>query len=124
MGKVASPTVSNPQLAPYGEAAQKALEHAQLCARIKPKVVYGENVRQTLQLFDSGNADAVLTAAGLVMERNPQMIPADWHQPIVQKAGIVTASAKQKAAALFLRFLEGPTAQVIFAKHGFGKPTN
>jgi molybdate transport system substrate-binding protein len=115
--------LANPQLAPYGAAAREALEHAQLWARIKPKVVYGENVRQTLQLFDSGNADAVFTAAGLVMERNPQMIPADWHQPIVQKAGIVTASAKQKAAALFLRFLEGSEAQEIFARHGFGRAT-
>jgi len=113
--------LANPQLAPYGAAAREALEHAQLWPRIKPKVGYGENVRQTLQLFDSGNADAVLTAAGLVMERNPQMIPADWHQPIVQKAGIVTASAKQKAAALFLRFLEGSEAQEIFARHGFGR---
>jgi molybdate transport system substrate-binding protein len=115
--------LANPQLAPYGAAAREALEHAQLWARIKPKVVYGENVRQTLQLFDSGNADAVLTAAGLVMERNPQMIPADWHQPIVQKAGMVSASAKQKAAALFLRFLVGSEAQEIFARHGFGRAT-
>ena len=113
--------LANPQLAPYGAAAQEALEHAQLWARIKPKVVYGENIRQTLQLFDSGNADAVLTAAGLVMERHPQMIPADWHQPIIQKAGIVAAGSKQKEAALLLRFLVAPAGQEIFARHGFGE---
>jgi molybdate transport system substrate-binding protein len=116
--------LANPQLAPYGAAAREALEHAQLWARIEPKVVYGENVRQTLQLFDSGNADAALIAAGLVMERHPQIIPADWHQPIIQKAGIVAASSEQKTAALFLRFLVGPAAQEIFARHGFSKPTN
>jgi molybdate transport system substrate-binding protein len=115
--------LANPQLAPYGAAARQALEHANLWQQIEAKIVYGENVRQTLQLFDSGNADAVLTAAGLVAARNPQLIPADWHQPIVQKAGIVSASSKQKDAALFLHFLLGPTAQAIFAKHGFDKPT-
>jgi molybdate transport system substrate-binding protein len=112
----------NPKLAPYGVAAQQALEHEHLWTKVQPKVVYGENVRQTLQLFESGNADAVLTSDGLIDERHPQLIPAAWHQPIVQKAGIVSASPKQKEANLFLQFLLGPTAQAIFAKHGFGKP--
>jgi molybdate transport system substrate-binding protein len=114
--------LANPKLAPYGVAAQQALQHGQLWDKIQPKIVYGENVRQTLQLFDSGNADAVLTSDGLVSERNPQLIPADWHQPIVQKAGIVTLSSKQKEAGLFLQFLLGPKAQAIFARYGFGKP--
>jgi molybdate transport system substrate-binding protein len=114
--------LANPKLAPYGVAARQALEHAGLWSKIEPKIVYGENVRQALQLLDSGNADAVLTSDGLVSDRNPQLIPADWHQPIIQKAGIVSASPKQKQAALFLQFLLGPGAQAIFARHGFGKP--
>ncbi len=114
--------LANPKLAPYGVAARQALEHAGLWSKIEPKVVYGENVRQALQLFDSGNADAVLTSDGLVSDRKAQLIPADWHQPIVQKAGIVAASRRQKEAGLFLQFLLGPTAQAIFAHHGFGKP--
>jgi molybdate transport system substrate-binding protein len=114
--------LANPKLAPYGVAAQQALEHEHVWDKIQPKIVYGENVRQTLQLFDSGNADAVLTSGGLVSDRNPQLIPADWHQPIVQKAGVVSASSKQKEATLFLQFLLGPTAQAIFAKYGFGRP--
>jgi molybdate transport system substrate-binding protein len=104
-------------------AAQQTLEHEHLWAKLQPKIVYGENVRQTLQLFDSGNADVALTSDGLISERHPQLIPAEWHAPIVQKAGIVAASEKQKEANLFLQFLLGPTAQAIFAKHGFGRPT-
>ena len=114
--------LANPQLAPYGVAAKEALEHEGLWEKLQSKMVYGENVRQALQLFDSGNADVVLTSDGLVSERKPQLIPADWHRPIVQKAGVVAASQKQKEANLFLQFLLGPTAQGIFAKHGFGKP--
>ena len=114
--------LANPKLAPYGVAAQQSLEHERLWEKLQPKVVYGENVRQTLELFDSGNADAVLTSDGLVSDRSPQLIPPDWHKPIIQKAGIVSASKKQKEAALFLKFLLGPTAQAIFAKYGFGKP--
>jgi molybdate transport system substrate-binding protein len=114
----------NPKLAPYGAAARQALEHAGLWERVQSKIVYGENVRQALQLFDSGNADVVFTSDGLVSDRNPQLIPADWHEPIIQKGGIVSACSKQKEAALFMQFMLGPIAQAIFARHGFGTATN
>jgi molybdate transport system substrate-binding protein len=112
--------LANPRLAPYGAAAQQALEHSGLWPALKGKIVYGENVRQALQLFDSGNADAVLTALSLVVDRKPDLIPADWHSPIVQKAGIVAASANQADADTFLRFLTSPAGQAVFAKFGFG----
>jgi len=112
--------LANPRLAPYGAAAQQALQHAGLWTALKGKIVYGENVRQALQLFDSGNAEAVLTALSLVNDRKPDLIPADWHSPIVQKAGIVSASKNQPEADAFMRFLTSPAGQAIFAKFGFG----
>ena len=115
--------LANPRLAPYGAAAQQALEHAGLWTAVKKKIVYGENVRQALQLFDSGNADVVLTALSLVNDRKPALIPVAWHAPIVQKAGIVAASKNQPEAQAFLQFLTSPAGQAIFAKFGFGAAT-
>ncbi len=112
----------NPKLAPYGVAAQQALEHAGIWKAVQPKVVYGENVRQTLQLFESGNADAVMTAGSLLIGKDPDLIPSEWHQPIIQKAGIVATSSFRKNAAAFLDFLLSPAAQAIFAQYGFGPP--
>jgi molybdate transport system substrate-binding protein len=112
----------NPKLAPYGVAAQEALEHAGIWKEIQPKVVYGENVRQTLQLFESGNADAVLTAAALLQGKNATVVPADWHRPIVQKAGIVGGTKNLEAARKFLDYLTSKDAQAIFAKFGFSPP--
>ena len=114
----------NPELAPYGLAAKQALEHAGLWEFVRQKIVYGENVRQTLQLFESGNADAVLTSASLLQGKNPQgkdaeLIPADWHQPIIQKGGIVAGTRNRSEAAKFLRFLTGPAGQAVFVKYGF-----
>lgn len=111
----------NPQLAPYGLAARQALEHWGLWGFVREKAIYGENVRQTLQLFESGNADAVLTAYSLLQGKDPTLIPADWHQPIVQKAGIVASTKNLEAARKFLHFLTSPAGQTIFAKFGFGK---
>ena len=112
----------NPKLAPYGVAAQQALEHAGIWTAVRPKIVYGENVRQTLQLFESGNADAVITSDSLLQGKDPQLIPADWHKPILQKAGIVTGSRNAEAARKFFAFLRGSGGQAVFAKFGFGRP--
>lgn len=112
----------NPKLAPYGVAAQQALEHAGLWKRVQPKVVYGENVRQTLQLFESGNTDAVLTSASLLAGKQPELLPADWHQPIIQKVGIVSATANGATAQKFVDFLLSPAGQAVFAEAGFAKP--
>ncbi|MBV8071559.1 MAG: molybdate ABC transporter substrate-binding protein [Acidobacteriaceae bacterium] len=112
----------NPKLAPYGVAAQQALEHAGIWSRVRSKVVYGENVRQALELFESGNADAVLTSDSLLRGRNAELIPADWHSPILQKAGIVAKTTNLDAARRFIRFLSSPAAQDIFAQFGFSRP--
>ncbi|MFL6351903.1 MAG: molybdate ABC transporter substrate-binding protein [Bryobacteraceae bacterium] len=114
----------NPNLAPYGAAALQALKHAGIWPQIQPKVVYGENVRQALQLFESGNADAVLTAAALLRGKNATLIPADWHRPIVQKAGIVSGTKNLAAAQQFLDYLTSKEAQAIFAKFGFSPTPN
>ncbi len=114
--------LANPKLAPYGLAAQQALEHAGIWEAVRQKVVYGENVRQALQLFESGNADAVITADSLLKGRSPQLIPADWHRPILQKTGIVAGTKNLRAADAFLKFLTGPAGQAVFAKYGFSSP--
>jgi ABC-type molybdate transport system substrate-binding protein len=54
-----------------------------------------------------------------LVKKNPQWIPDSWHQPILQKAGILAASKQGEAARKFLDFLIGPAGQKIFAKYGF-----
>jgi molybdate transport system substrate-binding protein len=114
--------LANPQLAPYGLAAQQALQHAGVWQFVRQKVVFGENVRQALQLYESGNADVVLTAGSLLKGRSAQLIPAEWHQPILQKAGAVAASKNVQNADFFLNFLTSPAGQAVFAKYGFSSP--
>lgn len=112
--------IPNPKLAPYGVAAERALHHEGLWDAVKAKIVYGENVRQTLQLFESGNADAVLTADSLLGGKHPDVVPDSWHRPIVQKAGAVAVSQHKEAADRFLIYLKSPAARALFAKYGFG----
>src|SRR5215813_6031674 len=40
--------IANPEHAPYGKAAQQALEKLGIWDKVKPRLVYGENIQQTL----------------------------------------------------------------------------
>ncbi len=110
----------NPKLAPYGVAAQQALEYGGLWAMVQPKIVYAENVRQALQMVESGNADAVLTSDALLQGKpSVEVIPEDWHKPIIQKAGVIAASSQKTAALDFIHFLKSREAQAVFVRYGF-----
>ena len=111
--------IANPRLAPYGAAAEQSLEHENLWDAIRTKIVFGENVRQALQMFDTGNADVVLTAYSLLVGRpGVAVIPDEWHKPIRQKCGIVAASQNLDAARHFLAFLTSTSGGRILIEHG------
>ena len=57
--------IANPEHAPYGRAAQQALERLGLWQRLQPKLVIGENIAQATQFVTSGAAQAGITAASL-----------------------------------------------------------
>ena len=52
--------VANAEHAPYGRAAKAAIEKLGLTDALKGKLVVAENIAQTAQYADSGNADAGL----------------------------------------------------------------
>ena len=110
----------NPKLAPYGAAAVQALQHDGLWSELQNRIVYAENVRETLEIFESGNADAVITAASLLRGKHAEFIPDSWHQPIRQEAAVVAGSARAQTATAFVNFLKSSAGQAVFARFGFG----
>lgn len=115
--------LANPAHAPYGVAAKEALEKLDLWTRLKPKIVFGENVRQALQYAESGNADAVVTAWPLILGKPGAVrIPASLHQPIRQIGGIVKGSRRGEQAEAFLQFLTKGGGAAILESGGFQKP--
>jgi molybdate transport system substrate-binding protein len=110
--------IPNPQHAPYGKAAREALVKRGLWEQVKARVVYGENVQQTLQYAQSGNAEAAITAWSLVLDKGGIVLPADWHDPIRQSGGVVKSTRNAAAARIFLDFLTGREGKAILEKYG------
>jgi len=116
--------VANPEHAPYGKAAVAALRSAGIYEQVKSKIVYGENISQTAQFVQSGNAQAGLVALSLAM--SPGMkdgkrweVPADAYPPIKQGA-VVLRSAKDKSAArAFLDFVQSAAGRETLQRYGF-----
>ena len=114
--------IPNPKHAPYGVAAEEILRRAGLLEALRPKIVYGENVRQTFEYARTGNAEACLTAWTIMKEFGGVLLPASQHDPVRQSAGIVKASRNRQAARQFLTFLLSPEGQTILIHGGLNVP--
>jgi len=120
--------IANPEHAPYGRAAKAALEHAKLWERIKGKLVFGDNIAQTAQFVETGNADAGLVALSLVL--SPKLaqkgswveVPQDAFPRLEQAAVLTKKGAENPAAALYLSFLKSREAREVFDRYGFRLP--
>lgn len=116
--------VANPDRAPYGRAAMAALDSLKLTDALKPRIVTAENISQTAQFVDTGNADAGLISltsaltAKLSADGSYFVIPRDLYPPIEQGAVVVKTSAQQDAAKKFLDFLLSAPIQTELAKSG------
>ena len=117
--------LANPSHAPYGLAAQQALQAEGLWHALEPKFVYADNVAQALQMGKTGNVDVALVALALVvMDRgsNFLILDASLHAPIEQTVTLLKTSRNQQAARAFRDYLFGPEAQRILAEYRFGLP--
>lgn len=110
--------IANPELAPYGRAAQAVLGRFPTA---RPRILTGANVGQAMQMWVSGGADAAFVAASFAPDRFLP-VPAQWHPPIEQQAVILAGSNQPAAARQFLDWLTGPTARDIILQHGYSVP--
>lgn len=116
--------LANPDHAPYGLAARQALETAGIWERVKPKLVYGDNIRQTLQYAETGNVEVAILALSLSTQSRGRwtLIPEDLHKPIDQGMAIIKTTENEPAARAFAAFVNGPQGRAIMQKYGFTFP--
>ena len=116
--------VANPRFAPYGVAAQEALQASGLWQALQHKLVYGESVAHTFQMAETGNAEVALVALALVQDAGHPylLIDQSLHRPIEQTAVVLKGSENKQAAKTFVEFLLTAEARQILENHGYGLP--
>lgn len=120
--------VANPDHAPYGRAAKEALQHDKLWDSVQSRVVLGENISQTAQFVETGNADAGIVALSLVLSPKLskvgkwQEIPAEDYNKLEQAAILTKQGTANSTAHAYLDFLRSPEARSIFDHYGFRLP--
>lgn len=115
--------IANPDHAPYGQAAKRALEAAGIWAAIDHKIVRGENIAQTLQFVQSGNAEIGIVALSLLKQpafagTRYYEIPQHYYAPIKQYAVVTKRGENEPLAREFVTFLLTPEAQAVLARFG------
>jgi len=122
--------IANPEHAPYGRAARDALRHAGLWEAIQPRLVLGDNISQTAQFVQTGNADAGIVALSLVL--SPRLanvgrwveVPPNTYPPLEQGAVLTRRGKDNSAARTYLKFLQSGRAREIFDRYGFRLPSS
>ena len=117
--------IANPEHAPFGKAAQQALEHLGVWDRIKDKVVYGENVESTLQYAQTRNVDAAIVAQSLaVVNDGGSFLPVEpgLHDPLDQYLVVCGTGPEAQAARGFAAFLASSDGREILTRYGFALP--
>lgn len=120
--------IANPGHAPYGRAAKAALEHEHLWSEVEGRLVVGENISQTAQFVQTGNAAAGFVALSLLMspklagQGHYWLVPPADYPPLEQGAVLTKTGSAKPLAKAYMEFLRGDPARKIFDKYGFHLP--
>jgi molybdate transport system substrate-binding protein len=117
--------ITNPEHAPYGRAAKEAMETAGVWEAVKPKIVYGENVQQTLQFAQTGNAEAAIAALSLATvteDGSYQLIDDSLHKPLDQALVVCKRGTNAEVGRAFTAFVNSADGRAIMRRYGFLLP--
>jgi molybdate transport system substrate-binding protein len=117
--------IGNPLSVPYGHAAKEFLQAIDIFDAAESRIVFGENISQTLQFVATGNATLGLIALSQVKGGLPITASCSWevptslHSALDQQAVLLSASKNRDAARSFMSFLQTEQVATILVNHGY-----
>lgn len=125
-GRLRRFAIANPEHAPYGRAAQQALERAGLWEAIRPRLVLGENVSQAMQFAAGADAQGGLVPLALTVAPQVRaagtavLLPESMHDPLRQRMALLKPAGP--VAERFYTYLQGEASRAILVRHGYIMP--
>jgi molybdate transport system substrate-binding protein len=125
-GGVTRFAIANPDVAPYGRAAEALLRGRGLWDGIRPRLVLGDSVAQAAQFATTGNAVGGLLAYSLVLSpafanRGAYAVIPETQHPALRQRMVLLKRAGA-VSSQFYDFLQGAVARGMLEQHGFTVP--
>jgi len=120
--------LAKPEIAPYGKIAVQCLKFYNLYDLLQPKIIYADNVSQTAQFAETGNAEAAFIAFALVlgpelMNKGTYFVPdPKSYKPVEQSCVLLKKSKGNPEALKFMNFVLSDACKPLFEKYGFQVP--
>lgn len=118
--------IAKPDLAPYGDRAIQCLKAAGLYDKVKDKIIYADNISQTAQFAQTGNAEVAFLAMSLTltpeMKGSVYVIDTKIYKPVEQAMVMVKSWKINPEAAKFMKFVLSEACKPIFEKNGYIVP--
>jgi molybdate transport system substrate-binding protein len=119
--------IGNPRTVPVGQYTDESLRALGLWDRLRPRLVFAENVRQVLDYVARGEVDAgfvYTTDAAIRRERVKEAFrPAeDTYRPVVYPVAVVKDSRHPDLARAFIDLLTGAEGRAVLGRLGFQPP--
>jgi molybdate transport system substrate-binding protein len=119
--------VGNPKTVPVGQYSEEALRALGLWDRLKPRLVFAENVRQALEYVARGEVDAGFVYASDLAARPGRVKEAfrpgeDTYQAITYPVAVVKDARQPALAEVFIKLLLSAEGQAVLARLGFQPP--
>jgi molybdate transport system substrate-binding protein len=115
--------LGEPESVPAGKYAEEILSFYGILDAVKPKVVYGKDVRQVLNYVATGNVDAGIVYVSDAKVSDDVKIVAtaseDSHSPVIYPIAVLQDSKNPEAARKLEDFLFCAEAKTVFQEYGF-----
>ena len=114
--------VADPKFAPSGLYTQQFFNYFELGSLLQNKLIYGMNVRDTLQYVLSGNADVGIVYRTDAINNELDilyLIPEESHLPIRYPVSILGNSKEKYKVQELVKILKSEKASEIFSNYGF-----
>ncbi|MDB5009836.1 MAG: molybdate transport system substrate-binding protein [Mucilaginibacter sp.] len=124
-GRIKKIAIGNPAIAPYGLAAQQALQHKGIITDIKNKLIYGESISQVNTYITTSAVEVGFTTQSLVKDPANKTklywkaIDPKLYSPIEQGMVILKSSTNKAKAYKFYKYLLSPAAKKILQEYGY-----
>jgi molybdate transport system substrate-binding protein len=114
--------IANTKTAPYGAAAQKALEKSGLWDSLQSKLVNAQDIAQSFQYASTSAADAGFCAMSATVSTEGKkgcFFVINEAPEIIQAACILKRTTNRAAVEKFVEYLNSPAAKGTKVKYGY-----